>query len=144
MPSDRAQNMRDPAAPAGDWLYSAGGGEAGYLATDPKDPNIFYGGDQAGIITRYDRRTGETRAINVYPMFFSGMPASALKRTVAVDLPDRLFTGRPEYSIHVVPASLENDDPGAAVGSDQPGPDAQRSENPWRFRRADHQRPERA
>ncbi len=77
--SDRGVNRRDPGAPAGDWMYGAGGGEAGYLTADPKDPNIFYGGDQAGIITRYDRRTGESRAINVYPMFFSGMPASALK-----------------------------------------------------------------
>ncbi len=79
VPSGPALNMRDPAAPAGDWFYSAGGGEAGYLSADPKDANIFYGGDQAGIITRYDRRTGESRAINVYPLFFSGMPASALK-----------------------------------------------------------------
>ena len=79
VPSGEALNMRDPAAPAGDWFYSAGGGEAGYLTADPKDANIFYGGDQAGIITRYDRHTGESRAINVYPLFFSGMPASALK-----------------------------------------------------------------
>jgi hypothetical protein len=71
VPSGRAFNMRA--------LYSAGGGEAGYVAPDPKDPNIFYGGDQAGIITRYDRRTGATRSITVYPLFFSGMPASALK-----------------------------------------------------------------
>ena len=79
VPSTAAVNMRDPAAPAGDWFYAAGGGEAGYLTADPKDANIFYGGDQAGIITRYDRRTGESRAINVYPLFFSGMSASALK-----------------------------------------------------------------
>lgn len=79
VPSTAAVNLRDPGAPAGDWLYAAGGGEAGYLTADPKDANILYGGDQAGIITRYDRRTGESRAINVYPLFFSGMPASALK-----------------------------------------------------------------
>lgn len=78
-PSDSATNMRDPAAPAGDWFYSAAGGEAGYLTADPKDPNIFYGGDQAGIITRYDRRTGESRINHVYPLFFSGMSASVLK-----------------------------------------------------------------
>jgi photosystem II stability/assembly factor-like uncharacterized protein len=69
--SGRGRDMRG--------LYSAGGGEAGYVAPDPKDPNIFYSGDQAGIVTRYDRRTGQTRSINVYPLFFSGMPASALK-----------------------------------------------------------------
>ncbi len=79
VPSDRALNRHDPGARPGDWMYSAGGGEAGYLTTDPQDPDIFYGGDQAGIITRYDRRTGNSRAINVYPLFFSGMPASALK-----------------------------------------------------------------
>ncbi|MDQ2945760.1 MAG: glycosyl hydrolase [Acidobacteriota bacterium] len=79
VPSDRAMHMRDPGGTAGDWLYSAGGGEAGYVAPDPTNPNIFYGGDQAGIITRYDRRTGQSRAINVYPLFFSGMSAAVLR-----------------------------------------------------------------
>ena len=63
------------AAPPGDWLYSAGGGEAGYLSTDPKDANLFYGGDQAGIINPYGQRTGASRAVNVYPPSFSGIPA---------------------------------------------------------------------
>jgi photosystem II stability/assembly factor-like uncharacterized protein len=87
VPSDRALNMRDPAAASGDFMYTAGGGEAGYLTADPKDANIFYGGDQAGIITRYDRRTGQSRSINVYPMFFSGMPASALKERLQWTFP---------------------------------------------------------
>ena len=59
-------------------MYAVGGGEAGYVTPDSKNPDVFFAGDQAGIITRYDRRTGSTRAINVYPLFFSGMPASAL------------------------------------------------------------------
>jgi photosystem II stability/assembly factor-like uncharacterized protein len=87
VPSDRALNLRDPNGPAGDWLYEAGGGEAGYIAPDPKNPNIFYAGDQAGEITRYDRRTGETRVVNFYPMFFSGMPASALKERLQWTFP---------------------------------------------------------
>ena len=61
VPSIRARNLHDPEAAPGDWFYAAGGGEAGYIATDPKDPNIFYAGDQAGIIDRYDRRTGDMR-----------------------------------------------------------------------------------
>ena len=60
-------------------MYGAGGGEAGFVAPDPRNANLFYAGDQAGIITRYDRRTGQSRSIDVYPLFFSGMPASALK-----------------------------------------------------------------
>ncbi|MEO8026602.1 MAG: glycosyl hydrolase, partial [Bryobacteraceae bacterium] len=78
VPSDDGANLRDPRAASGDWMYAAGGGEAGFVAPDPKDPNIFFAGDQAGIITRYDRRTGNSRVIHVYPLFFSGMPASAL------------------------------------------------------------------
>jgi photosystem II stability/assembly factor-like uncharacterized protein len=80
VPSHPGLNRREPGSPAVDWMYPAGGGEAGYVAPDPKNPDIFYGGDQAGILTRYDRRTGQTRSVTVYPMFFSGMPASALKQ----------------------------------------------------------------
>jgi photosystem II stability/assembly factor-like uncharacterized protein len=87
VPSGRALNMRDPVAPGGDWLYTAGGGEAGYVAPHPTDPNIFYAGDQAGVITRYDRRTGESRVVNFYPMFFSGMPATALKERLQWTFP---------------------------------------------------------
>jgi photosystem II stability/assembly factor-like uncharacterized protein len=79
VPSQPSPNLHDPYAPPGDWFYSAGGGEAGYVAPDPANPDIFFAGDQAGMITRYDRRTGESRYVNVYPLFFSGMPASALK-----------------------------------------------------------------
>jgi photosystem II stability/assembly factor-like uncharacterized protein len=87
VPSDRARNLHDPVAAPGDWFYAAGGGEAGYITPHPKDANIFFGGDQAGIITRYDRRTGDSRVVNVYPMFFSGMPANALKERLQWTFP---------------------------------------------------------
>jgi len=79
VPSDAGLNLRDPTGSANDYMYGAGGGEAGYLAPDPKNPNIFYGGDQAGIITRYDRRSGESRVVNVDPLFFSGMSAQSIR-----------------------------------------------------------------
>lgn len=79
VPSDAGLNFRNPAAKAGDWLYEAGGGESGYIAPDPSDANIFYGGSQGALLTRYDRRSGASRDVQVYPLFFSGMPASALK-----------------------------------------------------------------
>src|SRR5437764_377486 len=60
-------------------LYAVGGGESGYIAPDPKDPNMFYAGSQGALLTRFDRRSGETRDVQVYPLFFSGMPASSLK-----------------------------------------------------------------
>jgi hypothetical protein len=49
------------------------------VTPDPLNPNIFYGGSQGALLTKYDRSSGATRDIQVYPLFFSGMPASALK-----------------------------------------------------------------
>jgi photosystem II stability/assembly factor-like uncharacterized protein len=59
--------------------YQAGGGEPGYIAPDPKDPDVFYSGANNGtFLTRLNRRTGEVREVGPYPRFFSGEPSSAL------------------------------------------------------------------
>ncbi|MFY9574158.1 MAG: glycosyl hydrolase [Blastocatellia bacterium] len=60
-------------------MYAVGGGESGYIAPHPRNPDLFYAGSQGALLTRYDRSTGHLRDIQVYPLFFSGMPASALK-----------------------------------------------------------------
>ncbi len=60
--------------------YSAGGAEPGYIAPDPKDPDIFFaGGNNGSFLTRINRRTGENREVGAYPRMFSGEPSSALK-----------------------------------------------------------------
>ncbi len=48
-------------------LYTAGGGESGYIAPDPQDTDVFYAGSYGGLLTRINRRTGERRAINIWP-----------------------------------------------------------------------------
>jgi photosystem II stability/assembly factor-like uncharacterized protein len=48
-------------------FYSVGGGESGYIASDPRTPDVFYAGSYGGLITRLDRRTGQEREINPYP-----------------------------------------------------------------------------
>src|SRR5439155_11401020 len=48
-------------------FYAVGGGESGYIANDPKNPDVFYAGSYGGLITRFNRKTGQTRAINPYP-----------------------------------------------------------------------------
>jgi photosystem II stability/assembly factor-like uncharacterized protein len=45
-----------------DW-YPVGGGEAGYIAPYPPEPNIVYAADYEGLITRYDKRNGQLRNI---------------------------------------------------------------------------------
>ena len=57
-------------------FYSVGGGESGYIASDPRNPDIFYAGSYGGLITRLDRRTGEERAINPYPDNPMGYPSA--------------------------------------------------------------------
>ncbi len=80
LPSDaglggRGGGRGGPPAP-----YDAGGGEPGYIAPDPKDPDVFFAGSNNGtFMTRLNRRTGELREVNPYPRMFSGEPASALK-----------------------------------------------------------------
>ncbi len=50
----------------GDW-YSVGGGESGYIAVRPDNPDIAYAGSYGGLLTRHDRRTGFDRNINPWP-----------------------------------------------------------------------------
>ena len=49
-----------------DWEPTAGG-ESGWLAPDPRNPEIVYGGSYGGYLTRLDHRTGIERAVNVWP-----------------------------------------------------------------------------
>lgn len=48
-------------------LYDVGGGESGYIAPDPRNPDVFYAGSYGGYLTRLDRRTGRMRAVNIWP-----------------------------------------------------------------------------
>ena len=48
-------------------FYSVGGGESGYVAQDPKSPDVFYAGSYSGEITHFNRKTGQLRRVNPYP-----------------------------------------------------------------------------
>jgi photosystem II stability/assembly factor-like uncharacterized protein len=60
------------------YAYTVGGGESGYIAQDPKNPDIFYAGSQGALLTRINRATGQIRDVQVYPRFFSGEEAKVL------------------------------------------------------------------
>ncbi|HKP74918.1 MAG TPA: hypothetical protein VJT67_05210, partial [Longimicrobiaceae bacterium] len=47
--------------------FAVGGGESGYIAARPDNPDVFFAGSYGGLLTRFDRKTGERRAINVWP-----------------------------------------------------------------------------
>lgn len=62
----------------GDWS-DVGGGEAGHCVADPSDPNIVYAGEYGGIMTRFDRRTGQARNITVNQVNPSGIDPAKMK-----------------------------------------------------------------
>ncbi|MBI5730970.1 MAG: glycosyl hydrolase [Ignavibacteriales bacterium] len=49
-----------------DWEETAGA-ESGWLAVDPKDNDIVYGGNYAGLIGMINHRTKENRTVDVWP-----------------------------------------------------------------------------
>jgi photosystem II stability/assembly factor-like uncharacterized protein len=60
-----------------DW-HPAGAGESGYIAPDPADSNILYGGGTYGELFRYDKRTGQAQIIApVAVRSFGGDPTKA-------------------------------------------------------------------
>ena len=52
---------------ARDW-FPAGGSESGYMAPDPKDPNIIYLSETYGGVSRYNRRTGLSQDVTPWPV----------------------------------------------------------------------------
>jgi photosystem II stability/assembly factor-like uncharacterized protein len=49
-----------------DWA-PVGAGESGYIAPDPLNPDIVYGGDTYGGVHRFDRATGQSQDITPWP-----------------------------------------------------------------------------
>jgi photosystem II stability/assembly factor-like uncharacterized protein len=50
-----------------DW-FPAGGSESGYIAPDPKDPNIIYLSGTYGTVARYNKRTGFSQDVTPWPV----------------------------------------------------------------------------
>jgi len=59
--------------------YDAGGGESGYIAVRPDNPDIMYAGSYGGLLTRKDVRTGLDRDINPWPLNPMGHSAEDAK-----------------------------------------------------------------
>ncbi len=61
-----------------DWERTAGA-ESGFVVADPLNPEIVYGGNYGGYLSRLDHKTGENRAISVWPDNPMGSGADVLK-----------------------------------------------------------------
>jgi photosystem II stability/assembly factor-like uncharacterized protein len=60
-------------------LYPVGGGESGYIAPHPTNPNVFFAGSYGGTLTRFDRSTGSSKAIHIWPENPMGHSAKDIK-----------------------------------------------------------------
>ena len=49
-----------------DWESTAGG-ESAHITVDPTNNDIVYGGSYGGLLTRFDHKSKERRAINIWP-----------------------------------------------------------------------------
>ena len=61
-----------------DW-WPVAGGESGYIAPDPENPNVTYGGSYGGYLNRYDSELGLSDRIDVWPDNPMGAGAKELK-----------------------------------------------------------------
>ncbi|MGE0440327.1 MAG: WD40/YVTN/BNR-like repeat-containing protein [Gemmatimonadales bacterium] len=49
-------------------FYDVGGGESGYIAVNPDNPDIVFAGSYGGLLTRKDVRSGFERNVNPWPL----------------------------------------------------------------------------
>jgi photosystem II stability/assembly factor-like uncharacterized protein len=60
-------------------FFDAAGGESGWIVFDQANPNLIYGDGYQGEVTQFDRRTEQSRIIDVWPEDAMGWPAAQLK-----------------------------------------------------------------
>ncbi|MEM9532123.1 MAG: glycosyl hydrolase [Pseudomonadota bacterium] len=74
----RSESAFGSAISVRDWEPTAGG-ESGHIVAKPDDPDIVYGGSYGGYLIRMDHRTGNRRAVNVWPDNPMGWGAAELR-----------------------------------------------------------------
>jgi photosystem II stability/assembly factor-like uncharacterized protein len=103
-----------------DW-YDVGGGEAGYIAPYPPDPNIVYAGDYQGKITRFDKRTEQLKNITVQPEISDGEGAANLEHRFQWTAPIMISPHDPNTLYHAGERLFKTTDGGMhweAISSD--------------------------
>ncbi len=73
-----ASRSNGPGIGIRDWEPVAGC-ESGFLAFDPDDPTLIYGGCYQGRLEEYDQRTKEVREVSAFPAFNLGAEARSMR-----------------------------------------------------------------
>lgn len=94
-----------------DW-YPVGGGESGYIAPDPQNPNIVFAGSYGGLITRLDHSTGQEMVVNPWPINPIGAAASELKYRFQWTAPIVISPNDPNVIYHGAQVLFKSTDKG--------------------------------
>src|SRR5262249_27100365 len=94
-----------------DW-HTVGGGETGFTAPRPDDPNVVYAGEYGGYLSRYDHRTRQARNISVYPYNPSGHRAAALRYRLPWTAPVLISPHDPRVAYHAANVLFRTTDEG--------------------------------
>ena len=94
-----------------DW-YPVGGGETGFTAPDPADPDVVYAGEYGGYISRYDHRTRQARSVGVYPFNPSGHGAEDLRYRFQWTAPILVSPHDPKVVYHAANVLFKTSDAG--------------------------------
>ncbi|MBZ5645876.1 MAG: glycosyl hydrolase [Acidobacteriia bacterium] len=68
----------DDSGVIGRWSWFDFGGETGFVAPDPSDPNIIYSNNE-GTVGRFDKRSQQTQDVSLWPLDVSGHGAKDLE-----------------------------------------------------------------
>ena len=101
-----------------------GGGESGYIAVRPDNPDIVFAGNYKGQITRHDQSTGESRPIMVWPDEIGDGGRGPLP--LQLDLADPAVPARPQHPLPGGQPRLPVHRRRPDVGTDQSRPDPRR------------------
>jgi len=94
-----------------DW-HRVGGGEAGHVVAEHSDPDIVWAGDSLGIITRYNRRTGQAPHVGIYPDNGSGHGAVDLRYRFQWTAPIVISPHDPKVVYHAANVLFKTSDGG--------------------------------
>ena len=100
-----------------------GGGESGYIAPYPPDPNIVFANAEA-FASRYDKRTGQSVDISVWPLDVSGNGAEKLLHRFNWTSPLMISPHDPNIALYSHGDGLQIHRPGAKLDRDQRRPHA--------------------
>ena len=96
---------------AADW-HDVGGGESGWIAPEPTDPDVVFAGEYGGQITRDDYRTGEISQVMAWPQLAIGMAPKDLKYRFQWNAPILISRFEPHVLYHAAQVLLRSRDQG--------------------------------